>query len=173
MCEMSLKFRLTMNDFISFSSIAGKRAKKTDVFMIFALVVFWAAEMYFYGEVSVTITAMLLFVVILFLTKPLWIKRSVKRQYKNHFSLKGDTVIEFYDDHIVGKSGGGETKIEYEDHFPFEAFISVLETNEHYLFFTSPAEALLVPKRAMNSEEAQKTDNLIKNIFADRYRKLS
>lgn len=173
MSEISIKFRLTDGDIQKYNKTATGKVGGIINIIFCTFIGYFIVKNIMSDEKSwviiVTFSALFLF----FLLRPLISGRNVKKLYKNSFILRTDTVVDFYNDHIVEKNEGGETGIRYEEHFPLEAIKSVIETNEYFTFFISPLEAIIIPKRALSEEHTVKLNNLIQNVFPGRFEKRS
>lgn len=173
MSEISLRFRLTTEDLMSYAKSASGGRSRTLNYIFCVAAVFFIVRNILSEDSSYVITALLLIFVLTVLFRPYFEMRMVRKHQKDHYALKTDISLEFFDDHIVEKSMGGETGIEFENHFPLEAIMNILETNEHFAFFVSPIEAIIAPKRAMSEEDREKLKNLIENLFINKYQRRS
>lgn len=173
MSEINIRFRLNEEDLISYNkTVARQRGRLANIVFIIMLG-YVLITAFAYDNISYPMIAAVIFLFAAFLLKPVLRKRSIKKAYKKFFALRTDTIYEFYNDHIVERNEGGETEIFFEHHFPLEAIKNVIETENQYLFFTSPIEAILIPKRAITPEDAEKMNNLILNVFSGKYQKRS
>lgn len=173
MSEISLRFRLTTEDLTNYTkSVSGGRSRILN-YIFCAVAVFFIVSNILSENTSYVITALLLIFVLTVLFRPSLEARMIRKRQKNYYALKTDISLEFFDDHIVEKNIGGETKIEFENHFPLEAITNIVETDEHFAFFVSPVEAIIAPKRAMSEEDREKLKNLIENLFINKYQRRS
>lgn len=173
MSEINIRFRLSEEDLISYNNYLSGRKNKISNMIFLVMAGYIIITGFAFDRVSYPMIAALVFILAAFLLKPVLRKQNMKKAYKNYYARRTDIIYEFYNDHIVEKNEGGETGVFFENHFPLEAIKSVIETDSQYLFFTSPIEALLIPKRALNEGDAEKMNNLILNVFSGRYQKRS
>lgn len=171
MSEIRVKYRLNQDDLFKFNMAVSRKSTKIVNFVNIILILFLAVESLI-SKTSYAVTAFLIIgLCFLIFTKPVVLKNNTKKIYNNYFALKTDIIVEFYNDHIVEKNEGGETQISFEEHFPLESVKNVIETDEHFLFFISPFEAIILPKRALQSEDMTKINNLLLNVFNGKYEK--
>ena len=171
MSEMSLNFRLNIDDLIKFNKVALRRSNNIITVMFLVLFGYMIIANISSGYIPYTLIGVIILGALFILFRPLITKKTVEKTFKNYFAFKTNIVIDFYNDHIVERNEGGETGISFEEHFPLEAIRSISETKEHYMFLISPVEALIIPKRSMSEEDTVKMNNLIQNVFIGRYEK--
>lgn len=172
MGEINLRFRLEEEDYINFNKVTMRKGSNL-ITIIFILNLFFLLYLNIKDNksVSVSIVCAIIVVFVLLILRPFLVKSELKKAIRNHFLLRTETTVEFYQDHIVEKNEGGETNIRFESHFPLEAIKKIIETNDLYLFFISPIEAIILPKRVMGEEDFIKMNNLITNLFSNRYQR--
>lgn len=169
--EFKFCFRLTYDDLVKYNKIITKNENRKVSLMLFTVAAIIVAMSYLFESVSPSLIAIFIVVFIAIILRPVWIKYILKKPYKKYFGFKKDTIVEFYGDHIVERSGEGESKIEFEEHFPLEAIDKIIETNEYYLFFISLTEAMLMPKRAITGEDVQNMNIYLEKHFGGKIEK--
>ena len=174
MSEISLSFTLTKREFYEFNRLMMKPAqrKKNIIFLLayaaFCITFSLASEK---PDYVVFISLAVLYGIV-FAVNFIMNKRKIEKTYDKSPRLKAARNMEFFSDHLVEKNIPDENvRGISEVHYPFEAVKGVFETDDIYVFLVSPLEALLVPKRALNTEAAEKIGNLVKNLFAYKYKR--
>lgn len=174
MSEITLRYKLTLDDLVKFNMIAMDRRIKT---MRISCFVFAVAFGLFYALVlenivpAVAIAAVML---ILGAVYPYLVKKEIKSRCKNSFFFEHETQLEFYNDHLTEKILPSQNSGLYaENHFPFEKIMNITESDELFLFFISPVEAIITPKTSMTPEDRKKLFHLIENVFPDRFTRLN
>lgn len=169
MSEISLKFRLTTEDVAEYTNVIAGKGSKLLRFILCAITVYFIADNIISEDGSYVFAALLIIFVLLIILRPFIDGKINMKRMNKYYALKTDISVEFFEDHIVEKNIGGETKIEFENHFPLEAITNIVETDKQYAFFVSAMEAIIIPKRVMSEEDKQKIKNLIDNLFSDKY----
>lgn len=171
MSEITIKYRLTIDDFLKNSNISSIRSFSFISIIFCGYAVYNIVRSISLGESPLLMVILLLFFLGSMFLRPVILKNNAKKAFSKNFAFKTDIVVDFFNDHIVEKNEGGETKIQFENHFPLEAIKKVEETQEHYIFFVTRSEILVIPKRALNEEQTEKISNLIQNVFLNRYQR--
>ncbi len=85
------------------------------------------------------------------------------------FMMKRPITVDFYGDHIVHIMGSTERfKGSFERHFPFSDVKAVIDSKLSLAFDFGEKGSVLIPKRALNSENSQMINNLIENLFKNK-----
>ena len=171
MREIEVRFRITMEDLITYNKSMMKSRNRISNIFFFAIAAYFIFSSFMNNEISYTLIAALVFIALIFAIRIIFRNKGVEKAYKKYYGLKTDLIVEFYNDHLVEKNEGGETGISFETHFPLEAIQRIIETEEQYLLMTSPAEMIMIPKRTVSAEDKEKLGNLIANVFQNRYEK--
>lgn len=171
MSEISIKYRLTIDDFLKNSNFSSIRSFSFISIIFCGYAVYSIVRSISQGQSPLLMVILLMFFLGSMFLRPLILKNNAKKVFSKNYAFKTDIVVDFFNDHIVEKNEGGETNIRFENHFPLEAIKRVEETQEHYIFFVTRSEILVVPKRALNEEQTEKISNLIQNVFLNRYQR--
>ena len=173
MSEITLKYRLTLDDLVRFNMIAMDRRIKTIRISCF---VFAVAFGLFYALVEYIVSAATIAAVMLIMGAiyPYLVKGDIKSRCKNSLLFEHETQLEFYNDHLTEKIlPSQQSGLCTENHFPFEKIMNITESDELFLFFISPVEAIITPKTSMTPEDRKKLFHLIENVFPDRFTRLN
>lgn len=173
MSEITLKYRLTLDDLVRFNMIAMDRRIKTIRISCF---VFAVAFGLFYALVEYIVSAVTIAAVMLIMGAiyPYLVKGDIKSRCKESLHFEHETQLEFYNDHLTEKILPSQNSGLYaENHFPFEKIMNITESDELFLFFISPVEAIITPKTSMTPEDRKKLFHLIENVFPDRFTRLN
>lgn len=168
MSEITLKYRMTLDDLVMFNySAASKKALLLRT-MSFSIAVIWAV-LFFAFENYKAIPFAVIFL-IFGIAYPFILRYEIKKKCKSNFSLDKEFQLEFYNDHIIERClPTNEGDFNSELHVPFEKIRNITETDDLYLFFINQIEAVGIMKRTLTQEDSEKISNLIENVFSDRY----
>ena len=172
MSEITLDYRLTLEDLLDFGSLNLKVANKRFTIFYCLLII----TNLFLAVINRNITFAFLCVgwLILAVLIPVINKNKVKKVYSKSVFLKHDIHTEFYQDHIVTNLLPSEqSKAQAEHHYPLEAIINITESDDNFFFFVSPIEGIVIPKRAMSEEDRKKIFYLISNRFSGKFNRVN
>ena len=80
--------------------------------------------------------------------------------------MKRPITVDFYSDHIVHIMSSTERfKGSFERHYPFSDVKAVIDSKLSLAFDFGEKGSVLIPKRALNSENSYMINNLIENLF--------
>lgn len=173
MSEITLRYRLTLEDLLNFNKIAlsGNFRSMRIASMFLAVLtggLFIATGMKLTG---IGFAAAFLLSGLLY---PAIVCRKTKKALGSSFFLSHDLQLEFYNDHLVEKMlPTQESALETENHIPFEKIIHITESDDLFLFLISPLEAIVAPKRAFSDEDRKKLFYLIQNLFSDKFDRIN
>ena len=172
MSEITLDFRLTLEDMMDFGSLNLKVANKKITLIYFFVIVVNLIFAISHKDI------LFLFVsfgwLILAVTIPMLNKRKAKKIYSKSYLLSHDMHVEFYQDHIVTKLLPNEqSKTEGEVHYPLEVIMNITESDDNFFFFINPVMAVVMPKRAMSEEDRKKLFYLISNRFSGKFNRVN
>lgn len=172
MSEITLDFRLTLEDMMDFGSLNLKVTNKR-LIMIYCLLIITNLILGVVGKDPVFVFLCIGWLV-LAVTIPMLNKRKAKKIYSKSYLLNHDMHIEFYQDHIVTRLLPNEqSKTEGEVHYPLEVIMNITESDDNFFFFINPIMAVVMPKRAMSEEDRRKLFNLISNRFSDKFNRVN
>lgn len=101
---------------------------------------------------------------------PFIISREYSKKRDNTFVFKREMTVDFYADHLVTRLlPDGRFKSSTETHYPFKNVIKIIESSTYFYFIFRDEAVLLIPKSAVNEENYEMIENLISNLFSDRY----
>ncbi len=168
MSEITLKYSLTVDDLVHFNDTVLQ--KKTVMIRAVCLVITFVWAFFFIFEENYRALPVALIFLVLGVIYPYLLKSENRKVYKDYHLLGKEIQLEFYNDHIVEKVlPAHEGDYESELHVPFEAIVNITETDEIFLFFISPINAIGVPKEVFTKEDRIKLFHLIENVFSDRF----
>lgn len=173
MSEITLKYKLTADDLVKFNFIALSRKIRFQRIACLAAALIFGIEfvVLFEDIVSAVLTAAVFLVA--GLSYPAVLKAGIKKQHRSSKFTEHEIQLEFYNDHIVEKILPSERSgLCGENHFPFEKILNITESDELFMFFISPVEAIIAPKASMTPEDRRKLFCLINNVFSDRFTRI-
>lgn len=169
--SISLSFALTSeeaSEYIAFSEghIIGARIKRMLFPFILCCVVAYFVDFY------VCVCSFCFFLVNVITSAVL--NRKTRRDFEKSPMVKRDQTVDFYEEHIVltykPSNGFRGTSVK---HFPMKAVLFVFEGEKSISFITKNLGMIIIPKRILTAEDAEKLDNLISNVFSDKYKKIT
>lgn len=169
MSEITVRYKMTVDDLVNFNDVAFK--KKTLMMRVICL--FCALMTGFISvmaeNIKLAVTEAVIFLII-GIAYPYILRYTTRKHYVNAFILDKENQLEFYNDHLVEKVlPSYEGAYESEIHVPFEKILNITETDEMFLFFLTPIEAIGVPKKFFTKEDRVKLFHLIDNVFSTRF----
>lgn len=173
MSEITLRYKLTPDDLVKFNMIAVDRKIKTMRISCFVSAVAFGLCYALWVENIVSAVAIAAVMLILGAVYPYLVKMDIKSRCKESLHFEHETQLEFYNDHLTEKIlPSQQSGLCAENHFPFEKIMNITESDELFLFFISPVEAIITPKTSMTTEDRKKLFHLIENVFPNRFTRL-
>lgn len=173
MPEISTNFKLTREEATeTMLSITKDGRKKKFISICFISVLGMLVTCVLSGEIY-----SIFFFGLIALSYPLlsymFIKINTGKSYDETTINKRSVKIDFFRDHIEKIiCSDEERKSSEEIHYPFESIKIILESENIFIFYISPNDVIQLPKRALGAEEKEKMNNLIKNLFNRKYKKV-
>lgn len=172
MSEITLDYRLTLDDLMDFGALNLKVANKR-MMMLYGILIILNLVLAFFDRDIFFLFLSVGWIALAFII-PAVNKKKVKKVYSKSYLLSHDIHAEFFEDHIVIKMIPNEnSKAEGETHYPLETIINITESDDNFFFFINPIEGIVIPKRAMSAEDRKKLFNLISNRFSDKFNRVN
>ncbi len=175
MSEINIEFTLSKDEYLSFNRImTGPGVRRNNIVLLIIVSFACAATCFSFGKVDImTVVCWAVLYIFAVFFSSVSMKRAVKTAYDKSKRLKANRKIEFFNDHIETMIQNGREDISSTNaHYPLEAIKGVFENGILYVFVISPLEAIIIPKRALLSEQEEKLHALIMNMYPNSYKRL-
>lgn len=172
MSEITLDYRLTLDDLMDFGSLNLKVNNKR-MMMLYAILIILNLVLAFFEKEILFLFLSAGWLALAFII-PAVNKRKVRKVYSKSYLLNHDIRAEFFEDHIETRMIPNEqSKAQAENHYPLETIINITESDDNFFFFINPIEGIVIPKRAMSAEDRKKLFYLISNMFSDKFNRIN
>lgn len=169
MKDFSFKYTLTLDELLQFNTVA--MMKKTASIRILCVIITVVWAIVFIAVKEFIVAAFAVVFLIMGAVYPMILKKIARSGYKNSYMYGKEIQLEFYKDHMVEKIlPTADDMFESEAHYPYNKIIQVLDTDDLFLFFVSPLEAIGVPKNRVSDDIYVKVVGVIAKHLMDKHK---
>ncbi len=127
---------------------------------------------FFMGQYELIYYAFLSFIIVPKIADIITVISQINKSNESHMGKRPITV-DFYGDHIVYKFGSTERfKGTFEKHYAFSDVTSVIDSIGSIAFAFGEKDSVVIPKRALSYENSKMINNLIENLFKNKFVKV-
>ena len=171
---VSFKFRLTEDEYLQynyFTAWSAPTRKKYRIFYFLRVIVLYGAvamlyivatrQHYIWIDISVFIITGLIYLIMI----PSFVKGSVRRKVKDILSKKENQHVLDEAEIVISDAGIIDKDTHSESRYDWDAIVRLAETPDSYYLYTNSYHAIVIPKRAVNTEDGKELAMLLsKNL---------
>lgn len=167
---VSFKFRLTEDEYLQYNYYTAWSAptrKKYRIFYFLRVIILYGAVAMLYviatrqHYIWIDISVFLITGVIYLIMIPSFVKGSVRRKVKNILSKKENQHVLDEAEIIVSDTGIIDKDTHTESRYNWDAIVTLAETSDSYYLYTNSYHAIVIPRRAVNTEEEKELKRLL------------